>query len=508
MPAPRRPALSRPQLLAIVLGVGAAWRLALGTRYAGWEESDYGNLAMVQGVLDGGFLHYDMNHLPGYYALSAFVLAVVGDAVVAARAVSLLGGLVALGVSVALTDRLAGRRAALWAAAVLIVQPEFALYAASSLREPVYAAFVVGAVAALTHTRLALAGALAAGAFLVRFDAALVLGPVLMLEGLRHRRPLAGLAPLLAAVALWSAYTWWDHGTPYFWSHAVAVNVETGLGAEATSRADWWRRGLRVAGTLVGWVLPWRVGWGIWVGCAAVWLGTPWLRSGPQRPAVLTGLLLLGLWAGIGLTGQHDPNHNLYWKWMMPLVPVLVPLGAAGALALTDRLAGGRRWLSAALVAVLGVQGLASNLKETHRQVTLSQQLYAPQLALGRWIEAQVDEEVPLVVDNIPACWLNRRPHERTLHSWFDIPSVPGDPASFASWLTHERVAWVLWFQEDWTQAPRVAPFLAAGGTWSAGDRTLVEVAREDHYGWILYRVEGVATADAPSSLAGSATAR
>ena len=498
--SPHQP-LSRGPLVALVLAAGATWRLWLMTRYAGWEESDYGNLAMVHGVLEGGFLHYDMNHLPGYYALSAAVLALVGDAVVAARAVSLLGGLVALGISVAMTDRLVGRRAALWTAAVLVIQPEFALYAASSLREPVYAAFVVGAVAALTHARLVLAGALAAGAFLVRFDALLVLGPVLLLEGAVRRRPLRGIAPLLCATAMWSAYTWWDHGTPLFWSHAVAVNVETGLGAEAESAVDWWRRGLRVEGTQVGWVLPWRLGWAVVLGSLVSLASLGWLRSHPKRPAVLTALLLVGLWAGIGFTGQHDPNHNLYWKWMLPLVPLVVPVGVAGTLGLLDRLPFGRRGVTAAVV-LLAAQGLASNLRETERQVALSQALYAPQLELGRWVEEHVPETVPLVLDNIPACWIDRRAHERTLHSWFDIQPAADAPERFGRWVRNEEVGWVLWFAEDWTQAPHVAPFLAGGGVWRGGGATLTEVAREDAYGWILYRVEGVGVGSGPTDLA------
>lgn len=498
-----RPPLSRGLLVALVLVAGAAWRLWLGTRYAGWEESDYGNLAMVHGVLEGGFVHYDMNHLPGYYALSAAVLALVGDAVLAARAVSLAGGLVALGLSVAVTDRLAGRRAALWTAAVLVLQPEFALYAASSLREPVYAAFVVGSVAALTHTRLTLAGVLAAGAFFVRFDALLVLGPVLLVEGATRRQPLRGLAPLLAAAVIWSTYTWWDHGTPYFWSHAVAVNVETGLGSEAQSTLDWWRRGLGVSATLVGWVLPWRVGWAIGLG-ALVGLGSlRWVGKGPLRPVVLTTALLVGLWAGIGLTGQHDPDHNLYWKWMLPLVPFVVPLGVVGALGAVDRLVGTRSWVAAVVTVTLATQGLLSNVRETERQVTLSQTLYAPQLALARWVEAEVPESLPLVLDNIPACWIDRRSHSRMLHSWYDIPAAADNPDRFGAWLKREGVGWVLWFREDWTQAPGVAPFLSGGGTWRGAGMTLTEAAREDAYGWILYRVEGVGTASLPPSLAG-----
>ena len=100
-------ARAQPVVAALVLG--GIWRLWLVGRYAGWEESDYGNLAMIQGVLDGGFRHYDMNHMPGYYALGAMVHAVVDDAVLAGRFVSFFGGLVALGIATSLAgwlDRL------------------------------------------------------------------------------------------------------------------------------------------------------------------------------------------------------------------------------------------------------------------------------------------------------------------------------------------------------------------------------------------------------------------
>ncbi|NOY27341.1 MAG: glycosyltransferase family 39 protein, partial [Oligoflexia bacterium] len=328
--------------VGIIVVLAAAWRLWLMGRYYGWEESDYGNLAMVRGVLDGGFRHYDMNHMPGYYALSAAVLALVGDTVVAARAVTLCGGLIAVALAVALAGRLAGRSAAWVAGILLVVQPEFALYSTSSLREPVYAAAVMGVLAALGSERLILAGTLAGAAFLVRFDGALFLFPVLALHALGHghrgRRLLLAVLPLVLTVALWSCYTWVDHGTPFFWQHAMDVNVETGLGAEATGRLDWIKRGLEVSGTLGAWVMPWRIGWGIWVGLLVALLMTPWTRHGLARTWGLAAIGMIGIWLGIGFVAQHSPDHNLYWKWLCPIVPVILPLGAAGLLRVLSRL--------------------------------------------------------------------------------------------------------------------------------------------------------------------------
>ncbi len=487
--------LGRGAVVAGAVLLSGLVRLYWTTRYAGWEESDYGNLAMIRGVLEGGFLHYDMNHMPGYYALGALVLGLVDGLVpnptlVAARGVALVMGLIAVGSAVALADRLAGRRVALAAALLLAFQPELMLYSSSSLREPVYAGWVLASIAALCGERLVLAGIFAALAFSVRMDGALALLPALFVAGIgrgpRLPRLLALFGPLGAAIAAWSAYCAVEHGTPFFWSHSVGVNIETGLGAEAEGPLSWLAGGLSVVAGLLGHLLPWRVGWVVWAGALVALIGLPWARHDPRRTVGVLLISQLGVWAGIGLVGQHAPTHNLYWKWMMPIVPVLVPVGLAGLFALTDRWPRGR-WL------ILGL-GLAqivrTDLRETARQVALGDQLYAPQRALAEWIEANVPASVPMVLDNIPSCYLNREVHERRLVSWFDVPSRPGDEADFARWLRDEQIGFVLWFAEDWTQAPRVAPFLTVGGTWEGEGLRLVERAREDHYGWIFFVVE------------------
>ena len=51
------------------------------------------------------------------------------------------------------------------------------------------------------------------------------------------------------------------------------------------------------------------------------------------------------------------------------------------------------------------------------------------------------------------------------------------------------RIHWVMWFREEWTQAPKVAPFLEKGGRWERGDVVLIERDREDGYGWIWFEV-------------------
>ena len=482
-----------PAAGALVL-LGLAWRLWLMGRYYGWEESDYGNLAMARGVLESGFTHYDMNHLPLYYGLSALVLAVVGDTELATHLVSLSAGLASIALVVALAWRLAGREAAWVAGLAVVFQPEMALYSASALREPLYAALLLGGLAALTRERLAAASVLVVMAFLVRFDALVIMGPVLLVHALgrapRPRRVVAALVPLVLGVALWSAYCHFFHGIWRFWEHSVTVNIETGLGEEAGGQLEWVANGVRVSLALATRVLPGHMG--ALVPLAGL-LALPGLvRAGHsgRRSLALLLVLVTGFWLAIGFAGQHDPGHNLYWKWLLPLVPFWAIAAGLAASWLLDRLRGrlplyGALGLVGGALLVVWVQ----QLDETRRQLAVSERLYKPQLELARSIEAEIPEGVPMVLDNIPACWLGRRPHGRTLHTWMDIP-VPEDRAELGRWMEAEGIEWVLWFREEWTQAPVVAPWLAQGGSQRFGPVSLQELDREDEYGWIWYSVE------------------
>ncbi len=478
--------------------LGLAWRLWLMPRYFGWEESDYGNLAMARGVLDSGFTHYDMNHLPLYYGLSAVVLAIVGDTELATHLVSLVSGLATIVLVVLAAWRLAGREAA-WVAGLLVVfQPELALYSASSLREPLYAALLLGAIVTLGRERLVAASVLSVLAFLVRFDALLIMGPVLVVHALgrqgRGLRLVKVLLPLAAGVILWSGYCHVEHGIWRFWEHSVTVNLETGLGEEAGGRLEWMVNGAHVALALGLRVLPGHLG--VFLPLAALVALPGMLRAGHgfQRSLALLLVLITGFWLAVGFTGQHDPGHNLYWKWLLPLVPIW---GVAAGLGVA-RLRG---WLPPPAAWGIVLIGLGAawvqQLDETRRQLAVSELLYKPQLELARFVERELPEATPMILDNIPACWLGRRPHQRPLWTWMDIP-VPESREALGRWMKGEGIRYALWFREEWTQAPVVAPWLASGGRQRLGPVALEELDREDEYGWIWYRVEDWPPSGAP----------
>ena len=101
----------------------------------------------------------------------------------------------------------------------------------------------------------------------------------------------------------------------------ASTNIETGMGAEAISRWDWCIRGLDIVASLLFYVLPSRLGWLIfWVGSSLLFFYAKaesiWLVLGLSYGAV-------GVWLLIAFIAQHDANHNLYWKWMYPLIPLV-----------------------------------------------------------------------------------------------------------------------------------------------------------------------------------------
>ena len=475
-----------PRLLFWLSIIGAVvYRFWLWDIFAGWEESDYGNVAMVRGVFESGFRSYDMNHMPGYYGFSALFLWLYDDAVIAGKLAATLSGAGAIIGIAWLMRYMAGTTASILLVLLLTFQPEFSLYSASALREPMYTFFMVGVLICSIQERWWLFGVCASLAFLVRFEFPLVCTPLLFLLIYRHGYtilPKIGI-PMLLTILGWMMYCWHTYETVAFWSHAASTNIETGMGAEAVSRWDWCLRGFEIVSSLIGYLLPSRIGWLIFVG----WVLSPFMIPKESRAWLVLGLSYgaVGVWLLIAFIAQHDANHNLYWKWMYPLVPLVSFCGVWTWW----------RWLSTRtsvvqcfIWAAICLVTIPMQYSQAQQQIQRADRLYRPQLELSLQLEQEVPSDRLLLVDNIPACWMNRTLHDRRLISWFDVPVPKNDPKAFARWLKKEDVWGVLWFQESWTQAPVIAPFLQHGGVWREGEEILKEEAREDEYGWIYYR--------------------
>jgi len=452
-------------------------RLYFLQTYYGWEESDYGNLAMVYGVWESGFTHFDMNHMPGYYFVGALAYAVCHNSIWAALSVSVVSGLGSLLVVVKWAKKWGFDRGAVLVLLALLCQPEFILYSSSSLREPLYTLFVLLALSSLLEAQPWRYGLWAVLAFSVRFEAPLFVIPMLLLAPFGWRDRLKSLSVVLAGVLLWMLYCWAVYETPFFWRHAASVNVETGLGLEAQSFVEWFTNGLVIVWGLLTEIAPNHVGHGL----ILAWLMTPvvWKDSKRILSCWVWSMLMTGVWLGIAFVAQHEVGHNLYWKWMYPLVPFWVLCAVVTLSRATPK------WVWGLVM----VQAIFVQTKETHRQWELSEELYGPQIRLAKWMEGNLDPKKPLLVDNVPACWLRRDATVYTLHSWFDVPLFTTEE-DLIRWAKQEDVHWVLFFKEEWTQAPAKARFLLnSTGTIDTTEGQIVLVEEETQYGWKWYHL-------------------
>lgn len=467
---------SKSQLL-VLMTIALFVRLFFVQTYYGWEESDYGNLAMVYGVWESGFTHYDMNHMPGYYFVGALLYGMVRSSIWAGIAVSILSGVATLYLIVRSATKWSTSHAATLVLIGLMIQPEFALYSSSSLREPLYTLYVVLAFQSLVDRRVWMYGLWSALAFSVRFEAPLYMVPMVLIVDWGWREKGKSLSVLFAAIGAWMVYCYQVYETPVFWSHAAAVNVETGLSAEGVGM-EWWLNGLTIVWGLLTQIAVSHVGMGLIV----AWAATPfvWWRSKNIRLCWIWSFLMTGVWLAIAFVAQHEVGHNLYWKWMYPLIPFWVLCSVLTLIRVCPKWVW---WI------VIG-QALFTQGRETYRQWTLSEQLYGPQIRLAQWMEANLDPTEPLLVDNVPACWLRRDASNYTLHSWFDVPTF-SSPEELISWAKMENVHWVLFFKEEWTQAPQKAPFMATDQTqFALKDGRIRLVDEESTYGWKWYSIE------------------
>lgn len=482
---PRRLALAA----AALGGIALLWRWRLTAIYFGSEEEDYGNLGLILGTLQSGFRYVETEHMPLFTALAAAVTGVVGDPERGGEIVAVASGTAVVLLTLLLGWRWLSPAAGLIAAALLLFQPELALYSATPLRITTYVAFVLLAVWGIGERRPILAAVALSLGFLTRFDLAFSILPAAVVwtawsarrEGLQRDRAIPVLAGA-ATVALWAAWYHHELGTWRFWGGVAERNE----GAEIA------------IGTLVGFathIVPGHVGRAV-VGAAIAGGILVQLdrASRPERARwlVLAGASVMGLLCLTVLLSSYDWNHNLYWKWMSTSVPFLA-LGAGHAAAEGAKAAWGRgagaRATAAILLLLAGAETASTQAAETRTQLARSDRWYGTQVRLVRWIEASFPPDVGVLTDLIPATYLSRRASAARVFLWRQSELPPGDEDAFADFVREQRIALVFWFREDWVGAARRAPWLAEPAPRVVGGLRLLPIAAEDGYGFVAWQV-------------------
>lgn len=492
---------TRRQLLAVAV-LALVVRALLAPRYFGWEEGDYGNLMMIREVIDSHFTWFRTAHMPGWYALGAVGRLLAGGADrLPALWITMGFSVGSVVIATALARRVVGAGAAWLVGLWLAVQPEMALFGASTLRSPVYTALgLAGLWLALRGSRN---GVLAtAAAFLVRMEAFFVFflpalitwGPA---RGRQFTRLLPALLVLTSVVVSWQLYIVVAQGeTGPFWAGPFAQNQ-----AGSVSAVQFTRSGLASMWTLATWTLPRKVSWTclLLAGVGGIAVLRGFGRSG-ARSILVYALFTLGFWFAEGFISQQDPNHNLYWVWLLPAIPPLFLLAAIGWGWLDERMGSLPRAARVGVLALIALSAAPSFVSETRYQMHRSEDWYRPQLELAKWLETHARPDAGMVLGSIPEVWVQRKEHPFRVTAWWFLPrSLKGSSRiQLGEFLVDQRVDYLMWFAEEWTEAPAIAPYLAAGEEVAAGDVRLVPVDREDGYGWILYVVERPGAAPPP----------
>ncbi len=489
------------------VSVGAAaltYRVWLSWRYFGWEESDYGNLKNVREVMDSGFTWFNPAYGPGYYSMAGAVRLLVEDPRASALAMTIAFAVVGVLAATMVTRKLAGPSASWLVGAWLVFQPDIALEGASTLRYPVYGALTAVAVAAMVWGRSAVSyGAAGLGAMVhpvAWFNDPLpsLLSPILD-RGRGWRAILVPLAFLVGLGALWQLYVTSVFDEGFFVTAPVRLNVESDFELRDAIDRTW---------ALTTWLVPRKLGW-TWIVLAGVgaWGALAGVARPGGRTVLLWAFLVVGAWTGMGFLASYDPNHNLFWARLQPVVPLLGILAGVGWAVVAGKLDGaprGTTWVAWAVALLSVVPTFAA---ETRYQMDRSERWYRPQLEHSRWVEEHAPPGTGVLTSAIPEVWLTRVSDPAVdVYAFSKLPAHLRDapPEVVGDFLLRRNIRYVWWFREGWTEASVILPSLAEGVAVTLGDAVAVPLDREDEYGWILYGVhrEGEAPAPAPPQYA------
>ena len=508
---------------ALCFVVALIYRAWLARGYYGAEEEDWGFLGLIFGTLQSGFRYVEMEHMPLYTTLSAAASWLLGGTYEGGLAVALLSGAFTAGLVAWVGWRWFSPAAGLVAGLLLVFQPDSALYAATTLRISTYTALVLLGIVLAGHRSFLSAGLVFSLGFLCRFDLLFSLGPLLVLLALwetmgpppaqsasrQSGRAWLAVGFLTGTAILWSAYYEAHVGTYRFWGDVLARNTTDYAHLGLLGRLG---HGLDTLRGVTTGILPSHLGHAVLplavVGLAVAARGRAACPGAARWWAVcaVAGATFFSLTVALS---AYQWDHNLYWKWMCPVIPLVLLLAAHGAVELIRRvqllIQGPAGQL---LTTCVGAGLLAATLlvwhHETQRQLNRSNLWYGTQVRFIEWVEDAFPPDVGLLArdDLIPSTYAARRVHAMRFFSWADDSLPHRDPAAFGQWLVDQRVSLVLWFREDWVGATEAAPFLS-GGLWAvdAGPVRLEPIAREEGYGFAAYAVRGSVRLPGPSTL-------
>ena len=370
-------AQERAVQVALLLAVATRTWFAFADHSVFWPDEIYQSIEPAHRLAFGyGLLPWEFRDgarswaFPALLALPLRVLALFGvksalGYVVVARLVMVALAVWGVGVGVEYARRLGGKSAALIAAFALAVFPPLLVYSHRTLQESASVPLVlVTPLLLLDRSRKAAVWAgLAIGlATLLRFQCALVAGvfAVALIVQRREGQLTAYIRAGAAVAAAGGLLDWFTWGRPFhsFITYVQFNLIRSGASTFGVSPPDYFLKTLWTSSGVM--VLPIAVGF---------------LVAGVRaRAAALAVLLFIGL---------HSAIPHKEFRFILPVLPLMLSLGAVGLVRLAERKQPAPLWIPAALALLLTL-GFAKSARGARYQ-DLGQYLGTPRASDSVW---------------------------------------------------------------------------------------------------------------------------
>lgn len=368
--------------LGAILVLAFAWRAAgaMAIVYPSVDGVNYMTIARTL-VRDGSLMFSTFP--PGWPLIIGLPLSLVGvedpmAVLRVAQAANVILGVCAVALAYRVARRPLGRGGALLLAAFVALLPDLVITATTDLSEPSYLAFLLAAWWALRRGWDRATGLLFGFAYLIRPEALVILGAVVLWRSVRdrtvHWKPLVGAAVFVVPFVLFV-----HHATGVWALSSKGVFLDQAV--EDRGAGELVIRWFANAGTFLG-ELPAIVGWPVVL--LAAWGAVRW--RGPELLA-LAPVLLVPLFSF-----RMDPR---FW---MPLLPFVAWLAVAGGRDLERRVGRGRaRAMATVGLIAVAVTGTVVAARPDFYRVGLNLEAYSGMRAAGEWLAGNSDPEAVVV---------------------------------------------------------------------------------------------------------------
>lgn len=450
-------------VLSIMLLAAVAVRIYISTIFYGQSSDEYCNISLISNTFVSGFKSYPNLFMWFYYFISALLLFIIPDGLIAAKVVSISFGISSMLIVYFLAKKIFNRRIAFLSLLLLLINPEFNLIGSVPLKEPVYTFFVILSLFLLVNRRI-FAGAFIVGmSFLTRAEGLLIIMPAYLVSLLKTRKKsLFKISLILIIFILFVLFmNIWVPKPFCYIKNTLDIHEEEQIVSLKFQYISIMELIKRIFVTIV------KTCWYVFdiIGPCIIFI-VPGIYSAltiKDRDKVskffIYFIFYISFWlAYIFWYGQLIYNFHRYLYALIPFAAILI---SAGFFKLYEH----RKWryLIVTLFIVSVFSGYYTYYLDPGRQYIRISKDNKVLIEASRWIEKNIKQDWGhgLLIDGIPCFYMYRKSHKFRIVFWSQSHGMitPDDKESLGEFLDNCKIKYVIW-QNDNLPAERLAPYL------------------------------------------------